>query len=331
MEGNPEMNLKQRFGALDDNIKLSDAVREEAEEVHNRLGRLVVADGVAKGTRLQGSFARHTMLGPKLRDIDKVVELADKWWDDLNGPGGPQKAISLVHDALARHLPGARFEAKKHALAITLPGEGFNIDAVPAFNCEDGSDLIYIADTEDDRWEPSNTYILIKTIAERNQECDGKFVRQVRMVKQAVHNANLSDALPGLHVETFTYYAVSAAVDHPDAVAATLRKGVELLGTGYYDPTGTDLISNRLSQAAVATAKNGIQRLADRAAEAQRLAAAGDEIAAAHIWAEIFGDPFPRPRADEKTRLQSLTTGAGVAATGATAARRTPTTRAWRP
>ena len=235
------------------------------------------------------------MLGPKLRDIDKVVELDDKWWDDLQGAGGPQKAISLIYDALAPHLPGARFEAKKHALAITLPDSGFNFDAVPAFNPEDRSSWIHIADTEDDRWEPSNSYILIDTITVRNQQCDGRFVREVRMVKQAVHNAGLSDVLPGLHVETFTYHAVSAAVDHPDAVAATLMKGVELLGTGYYDPTGTDLISNRLSQAAVATAKNEIQRLAGRAAEAQRLAADGKETAAARIWAEIFGDPFSPP------------------------------------
>ena len=331
MEGKPEMDLKQRFDALDDNIKLSDAVRKEAQDVHKRLGDLVEEAGVAKQTRLQGSFARHTMLGPKLRDIDKVVELDDKWWDDLQGAGGPQKAISLIYDALAPHLPGARFEAKKHALAITLPDSGFNFDAVPAFNPEDGSNWIHIADTEDDRWEPSNSYILIDTITVRNQQCDGRFVRQVRMVKQAVHNAGLSDVLPGLHVETFTYHAVSAAVDHPDAVAATLMKGVELLGTGYYDPTGTDLISNRLSQDAVATAKNEMQRLAGRAAEAQRLAAAGNEAAAAHIWAEIFGEPFPHLGADEKAFLQSLHTGTGVVATGATAARRAPTTRAWRP
>ena len=325
------MNLKQRFDALDDNIKLSDTVREEAQDVHNRLGDLVVAAGVAKRTRLQGSFARHTMLGPKLRDIDKVVEFDDKWWDDLNSPGGPQKAISLIHDVLAPHLPGARFEAKKHALAITLPGSEFNFDAVPAFNPEENSGWIYIADTEDDQWERSNTYILIKTIAERNQECDGKFVRQVRMAKQAIHNAGLSDVLPGLHVETFTYHAVPTAVDHGDAVAATLATGAQLLGGPYDDPTGTEQISDRLSAAAVARAKSGMEHLAARAAEAQRLADDGKEIAAAHIWAEIFGDPFPHPRADEKARLQSLNTGTGVAATGATAARDTPRTRAWRP
>ncbi|MCY4104337.1 MAG: nucleotidyltransferase [bacterium] len=325
------MNLKQRFDVLDDNIKLSNAVRKEAQDVHNRLGDLVVDAGVAKRTRLQGSFARHTMLGPKLRDIDKVVELDDELWDALNCAGGPQKAISLIHDALAPHLPGTRFEVKKHALAITLPGKEFNFDAVPAFNPEDGSNWIYIADTEDDRWEPSNSYILIDTITVRNQQCDGKFVRQVRMVKQAVHNAGLSDVLPGLHVETFTYYAVSAAVDHADAVAATLAIGAQLLGGTYSDPTGTDQISARLSAAAVARAKSGMQHLAGRAAEAQRLAADGKETAAAHIWVEIFGDPFPHPRADEKSRLQSLNTGAGAAATGATAARHTPITRAWRP
>lgn len=325
------MNLKQRFDALDDNIKLSDSVREQAQKAHNHLGDLVVAAGVAKRTRLQGSFARHTMLGPKLRDIDKVVELDDKWWDDLKDAGGPQKAISLIRDALAPHLPGARFEAKKHALAITLPDNGFNFDAVPAFNPKDGSDWIYIADTEADRWEPSNTYILIDTIAARNQECDGKFVRQVRMAKQAVRNAGLSDVLPGLHVETFTYYAVTTAVDHADAVAATLAMGAQLLGRPYDDPTGEDRISDRLSEAAVARAKSGMEHLASCAAKAQRLAAEGKEIAAAHIWAEIFGEPFPHPGADEKASLQSLNTGAAAAATGATAARRTPTTRAWRP
>lgn len=325
------MNLKQCFEKLDENIKLNDAERERAQKVHNQLGDLVVKAGGAKRTRLQGSFARHTMLGPKLRDIDKVVELDDSWWATLHGPGGPQKAISLVRDVLAPHLPGARFETKKHALAITLPGVGFAFDAVPAFNPEDESDWILIADTEDDRWELSSTYILIKAIAERNQKCDGKFVRQVRMAKQAIHNAELSDVLPGLHLETFTYHAVSAAVDHADAVAGTLAKGVELLGTGYYDATGTDKISARLPAADVATAKDGMQRLAGQAAEAQRLAASGNETAAAHIWADIFGTPFPRPRADEKAFLQSLHTGTGVAATGATPARRTPTTRAWRP
>ena len=331
MKGIVPMNLKERFGALNDNLKLNPEVRERAEKVHNHLGDLLVKAGVAKRTRLQGSLARHTMRGPKLHDIDKVVELHDSWREALLSPGGPQKAISLVRDALAPHLPGARFETKKHACAIALPGDGFNFDAVPAFNSEDGTGWIHIADTDDDRWEPSSTYILIGAIAARNQACDGRFVRQVRMAKQAVHEAGLSDLLPGLHIETFAYQAITSAVDHAQGVATTLSIGAQLLGGTYTDPTGTDRISDRLPPADVAAAKGEMVRLAGQAAEAQRLAATGSETAAAHIWADIFGQPFPRPGNGEKSFLQGLHTGAGIGATGATAARRTPTTRAWRP
>ena len=320
------MNLKKRFDALDNNLKLDPSVRQRAEEMHNHLGHLLVKADVAKRTRLQGSFARHTMRGPKLHDIDKVVELVDDLTDSLTKPGGPREAMSLIEDALTPHLPGARFEAKKHALAITLPADGFTFDAVPAFNPEDGSGWILIADTEDDAWEWSNTYILIDTITARNQACDGRFVRQVRMAKQAVHHAKLSETLPGLHVETFTYHAIATMQEHADAVAATLAKGAKLLDGRYTDPTGSDQISDRLSAADVATAKAGMQQLAEQAAKAQRLAAAGAETKAAHVWADIFGEPFPRPAVDEEGYLQSLYTGAAT-----TAARRTPTTRAWRP
>ncbi len=319
------MNLKKRFDALDNNLKLDPAERLRAQETHNRLGDLLVKAGVAKRTRLQGSFARHTMLGPKLKDIDKVVELVDDLTDSLKKPGGSRRAMSLIKAALAPHLPGASFEVKKHALAITLPAEGFTFDAVPAFNPEDGSGWIYIADTEDDAWELSNTYILIDTIAARNQVCDGRFVRQVRMVKQAVGHAKLADVLPGLHVEAFTYHAIASRQEHADAVAAALAKGAELLGGRYTDPTGWDWISDRLSAADRATARAGMQRLATQASTAQQLAASGAETEAAHIWADIFGEPFPRPPADEQGFLQGLYAGV------ATTARRTPTTRAWRP
>lgn len=319
------MDLKERFDALDNNLKLDPAERQRAQKTHNHLGDLLVKAGVAKRTRLQGSFARHTMLGPKLKDIDKVVELVDHLADSLTKPGGSLRAMSLIKDALAPHLPGAKFEVKKHALAINLPAEGFTFDAVPAFNPEDGSGWIHIADTEDDAWEPSNTYILIDTIADRNQLCAGRFVRQVRMVKQAVLHAKLDVVLPGLHVETFTYHAVGAKQAHADAVAATLAKGAQLLGGHYTDPTGLDRISDRLSAKDIATARMGMQRLATKAATAQQLAASGNETEAAHVWADIFGEPFPRPTVDEKGFLQSLYPSAAVTS------RRTPPTRAWRP
>ena len=323
------MNLNERFNVLDDNLKLDPEVRRKAEEAHNRLGDLLIEAGVAKRTRLQGSFARHTMRGPELHDIDKVVELVDSQYEWLSGPGGSKRAMEIIHRVLVPHLCGARFEIKKHALGISLPGDGFNFDAVPAFNPENGTGWIAIADTEDDAWEPSNTYILIDTIAERNQACDGRFVHQVRMAKQAVHHAGLSELLPGLHVETFAYQAITTAVGHSRAVAATLSMAAQLLGCQYTDPTGADRISDRLAPTDVVTARTEMQRLAGLAAEAERLVAIGDESAAARIWAGIFGEMFPHPGDNEKRFLQGLHAGGSVAPV--VVSRPTPTTRAWRP
>ena len=323
------MNLNERFNVLDDNLKLDPEVRRRAIDAHNLLGDLLIKAGVAKRTRLQGSFARHTMRGPELHDIDKVVELVDSHRNQLAGCGGSKRAMEIVRHALAPHLRGARFEIKKHALGINLPGDGFNFDAVPAFNLEDGTGWIDIADTEDDAWEPSNTYVLIDTIAERNQACGGKFVHQVRMVKQAVHHAGLSGLLPGLHVETFAYNAITTATGHSRAVAATLSMGAQLLDCSYTDPTGVDRISDRLAPTDVTTARTEMQRLAGLAADAERLAATGDETGAGRIWAGIFGEVFPHPRDSEKRFLQGLQAGAGVGP--AVISRPTPPTRAWRP
>ena len=62
-----------------------------AEEVHNFIDDILVNAGIAKRTRLQGSFARKTML-PPLHDVDKVIELVDDLVD--------QYAVRMAHSGL---------------------------------------------------------------------------------------------------------------------------------------------------------------------------------------------------------------------------------------
>jgi hypothetical protein len=320
------MNLRERFTALDENLKLDPAERKRAEDLHNRLGELLAKAGVAKATHLQGSFARKTML-PPLHDIDKVIELEDALREEFAGPSGPIAAMELISDTLQPDFPSASFEMRKHALRIVLPDQGFDFDAVPAFNLEGATRWIEIANTRDQNWERSNTYELIDVISDRNKACDGRFVRQVRMAKQVVQTAGISDALPGLHVETFAYEAISTATEHPEALSATLVKAVELLGGTYTEPTGVDQISDRLKAEQVVTAQAVLGPLSVRTTEALALAAAGDETRAAHIWADLFGEQFPRPAAVGETAfLRQLYAGVGVAST----ARAAPRTRAWR-
>jgi hypothetical protein len=311
--------LNERFDELDDNLKLDPADRKRAEVAE-------IAAGVAKRTRLQGSFACKTML-PPLHDIDKIIELVDDIADELAGPGGPQKAMELIRQRVADRLPGATFEYKKHALGIVMPGQDFDFDAVPAFNEDDGTAWIRIADTEDDDWEPSNTYELIEVIAARNQACGGRFVRQVRMVKQAVRTAWIE--LPGLHIETFAYQAINSNLPHAQAVAKTLSTAASMLAGTYTEPTGVDRIDLRLTSSQKAGAQANMATLSARADDALRLAADGDEVGAAKIWSDIFGaDVFPAP--DEPGDfLRDLNRGIGGTSVG-TPSPTTPRTRPWR-
>jgi len=325
------MKLSNWFAALDDNLKLDPDERKRAQEVHHFISDVLVNAGIAKRSRLQGSFARKTML-PPLHDIDKVIELVDDLWEEFNGAAGPNKAMERIRAALVPEIPSALFEVKRHALGILLPDDGFDFDAVPAFNPEDGTGWIQIANTEaaseEGAWMRSNTYLLIDTISARNLACVGRFVRQVRMAKQIIHTAGIADSLPGLHVETFAYDAITEVMEHPDAVSATLAKACELLGGPYSDPTGADQISDRLDSWKIATAKAAMGTLSAQAAQAVQLAAGGDEAGAGRIWADLFGEIFPRPNdAEEKSFLKGLFTGGTVAATN----RPAPSTRAWRP
>lgn len=320
-------NLKQRFDALDENLKLDPKERRHAELRHDQLGKALIAAGIAKRTRLQGSFARKTMR-PPLKDVDKVIELTDSLAAQLKRAGGPKEALTMIQDVVADLFPGSTFEVKKHALGIVLPGETFDFDAVPAINDGDSNAWIRIADTDDDGWEPSNTYQLIETVANHNQRCDGLFVHQVRMVKEACHNAGID--LPGLHLESFTYMAVTAAMPHPHAVAATLAVAVTALQGSYTEPTGVDIISNRLKPAQRAEALAKMQRLSSRAQDAIAAATAGDEHEASVIWGEVFGPKFPAPK-QPTALLRQLNAGHTLTAAGHVSNSRSTRTRPWRP
>ncbi len=329
------MKITERFAELDDNLKLDTAERRRAQELHQEISDVLGAAGLAKRCRLQGSFARKTML-PPLHDVDKVVELVDDLRVEFSGLNGPAMAMERIRGVLVPALPGAFFTVKKHSLGIWLPDYDFDFDAVPAFTT-DGTNLIEIANTEagagEDAWKTSNTYDLIAVVSARNIECGGRFVHQVRMAKQVFHEAGLSDSLPGLHIESFTYEAVTSVMDHAAAVAAALAKAAELLGSSYTDPTGVDTISDRIETWRVQALQPQVAALASKATEALDLATAGDEIGAAEIWAALFGDCFPVPtaadkqEADQRKQLTKLYTGGTLAVTS----RPAPSSRAWRP
>ena len=333
-----QISVKQAFDVFEERLRLAPGERARAEASHNAMTVYLITGGVAVATFLQGSFRRKTMRRP-LRDIDKVVILPDALRATLfSSAAGPDRATDLLQEVITRHYPSAAFERSRHALKVTLASQKFTFDLVPAFEKVGSDGDVLIANRDTGGWDPSNTRALIRTVAQRNQDCGGRFVQQVRMAKEWASRVAESHSVvfPGLHVESLAYLAITETLDHPLACARFFEAGSRALLGSYTDLTGVDVVSQKLkgSTAAVMTAACGESAI--QARRAVTCAAAGDHDAAAHIWHGLFGDAFPTPsRPAEAAALGAAFAGGSVVEGAVTPSRTGPQvmrpTRAWRP
>lgn len=322
------------FAEFDEALKLDPGERLRAERIHNEITAYLVKEGLITGAFLQGSFRRKTMIAP-LRDIDKVVILHESL-----RPLSPQQVMDRLEGALASKFPDAIFDRTKHSLKIDLGSDSFDFDVVPAWETSADDNDVLIANTKplpgESLWVRSNTRELIDVVSQRNQDTDGRFVRQIRMGKQVIKE-HLEGVIPGLHVESWAYEAVVDTTAHDEALAGILATAAQQIGGTYYEPTGVDRISDRLDPTDVARARPVLRDLADGASEARRLSEAGDAAAALAVWRSVCGDMFPEPppqTPDDALRNAftggSVTSAGTVSATPAAAQRSQPT-RSWAP
>jgi Second Messenger Oligonucleotide or Dinucleotide Synthetase domain len=320
------LSTKSAFSRFDENLNLDIKERLSAQNRHVKITDRLTALGLAASTFLQGSFARKTMLKP-LKDVDMVIVMHTDLEADLRRPGGPAHAMSLIQEAVSELFPTAEFDVDDkpaHALQVTFTDLGFTFDLVPALADPDpDSEIVHIADRENDTWEWSNTRTLNRVISARNQATGGRFVHQVRMLKSYKKDHPVLDDTCGLLWEAFAHDAVTAQVEDARALADTLAYAAQAVLGPVYDPTGVDDLTvdwtgiERSSYAAVLSAA------ARRAAEARRLEQDGDHPAAIEIWHALIGGPFPQAEAQSAgDALRALAAGSITSAGRAVSSRR---------
>jgi Second Messenger Oligonucleotide or Dinucleotide Synthetase domain len=322
------VNETEAFDKFDDKLKLDPAERLRAETCHNEITLLLQSKGLITSAFLQGSFARKTMIAP-LRDIDKVVILAES----LRALS-PDEVMDRLEDALHVAHPKATFDRTRHSLKIDFGNDSFRFDVVPAWETFTDDDDVLIANRDTAGWGRSNTRELMRVVAERNEDCNGRFIHVVRMIKHLVAYG-MDEVIPGLHVESIAYAAVQTPMPYPKASVAVVDAATQLLGNHYTEPTGEDRISDRLTDNERALAQNAFSAAAVKAREARALAEAGDHTNAIRVWRELFGEPFPAPEGQSLGAALAAAVGGSVTSTGhvssTTAARQSaPPTRSWR-
>src|SRR5664279_4541329 len=102
-------SIDDAFGAFDVSLNLSPTERTKAQTRHNEIRDELVKAGLLKGTFLQGSLARKTMLRP-LKDVDIVCLFAEVHREVLTAPGGPALAMAMMQEVVAKRWPSATFD-----------------------------------------------------------------------------------------------------------------------------------------------------------------------------------------------------------------------------
>ena len=155
-------------------------------------------------------------------------------------------------------------------------------------------------------------------MAVRNKHPNGRFVRQVRIVKGSKHSFPNSTILCSLAAESLTYVAALLQMSHARAVAVTLRYAAQRVLGSVLDPTGVDDLSVKWSGTQRQTYSTVLARGADRAEEALRLEGDAFFSAASNIWASLLGEDFPEPALQtEEEAIEGLVAGS-ITSTGRT-------------
>lgn len=313
-------SVVEAFDVLDTNLALDPGERARAELRHRAVENVLKGAGVAASTFMQGSFARKTMRKP-LKDIDIVVLLPQSLRAEHFTPDGARQVHELFRAPLAdRYGSKISFDQTNHAgkaLQLCFADVDFTIDLVAAFADEDpDSELVYIADRHEGSWEESNTRTLLRVVAERNSDTDGRFIHQVRMVKElTAEDRDLAD-LCGLVVEALAYAAIDRKLPHAQAVHVTLERASALVRGQVLDPTGVDDLAAKWTSAQRLAYSAAFRRTATTAANALERERTGDQATAIELWGSLLGPAFPPAPARSAADTIAGLVGGGVTATG---------------
>lgn len=305
------------FAELDENLKLDPSARVKAQTMHNAIRDELSAAGLIAGSFLQGSFARKTMLKP-LKDVDIVCLLPAGFWERLRGPDGPGKAMEWFKAPVKARWPRVEFDVGDKpagkALRLTFPDCQFTIDLVPAFEIED--DYVLIGDRFEGTWAPSNTRIQLRKVSERNQQTGGRFVHQVRELKELTKHHNELEFVTGIVVESLAYTVIEGKMLDMDATTVALEYAAIAVYSPVMEPAGDDDVTAKWTAAERATAARVYAQAARRAAEALSLERAGDADGAIDVWHSLFGDAFPQAPDRPLASVMTAWAAGSVSSTG---------------
>ena len=175
------MELPSYFQRYLQAIQPSRSSRERAIQLHTTLRKRLEADADFQDwfadTFLYGSYRRNTAIA-QIKDVDVCVLL--KIPPD-SGSYRPQSVVERLRRVLERNGYAAKTALQRRSVRIDLSGT--TLDVVPVAAHVEGGHLLYIPDRPLEQWIPTYPREHLVVATTLNQECNGRFIPLVKIVK----------------------------------------------------------------------------------------------------------------------------------------------------
>jgi hypothetical protein len=328
--------IEKAFDEFERNVvRLPNELNRQAQEVHPKVRKAAESAFPGETTSwLGGSYGRKTQAGPKLKDIDVIIEFNDV--DDLllSSPSGflDQVARAALTCDLVRTA-----EPRRRAVECILHSYEFTVDIVPGICHPDGKRLYLANHSLKDgvnEWQLLHPRGQLTAARDRNAETDGRYIRVVRIIKYWNQQFGKENKpLRSYHAEALVYHSIGSGGGFVNAVLAFFDHAHAMLAPGMLtsDPGDpgqyVDLLLEDHERAAAH------QCIAQARAKAHEAAALADADEAAEVWGQIFPG-FPSPGMSSSRVRRALVGGTGVTGTGivpGSEGRERIKGRSWRP
>lgn len=283
--------IDDAFGKLKHNLEITATEQKLAAARHETVRDHVRGKWQLVDDFLTGSYRRETKT-KKLKDVDIFLVI------DLTGPqGGYRNRPPLdVLNALLKVLRERWPEAHRDGMAIVIPygDDVMSIEAVPAFK-RTGSGY-FIPNPAAGTWIATNPKRHHELSTEKNEECDGKYVPLVKMIKGI--NRELGEPVsPSFLLEVMAQTIVKTpAGRYQDEIVLFLATAADSIDRVWLDPAGlggdVNTVMSPTQKRTAAAALREAQAVAERAVD---LEDDGQDRAAYAEWKKLFGDRMTKP------------------------------------
>jgi hypothetical protein len=279
------------FANLRSQLEITKSEQDLAKRRHTEI-RDVVADAwQLEDHFLTGSYRRQTKT-KRLRDVDVFVVI------DSNGPQaglrqkGPATLLAELKEILDQKYDSVVIDQMACTIHFGDDEEIMSFDVVPAFKRKGGG--WEIPDTERG-WIATNPKRHHELTTQKNDDCDGKFVPFVKMVKGA--NRELGDPVdPSFLLEVMGLQLVAEPFGrYQDELNWFFATAADEISRDWPDPIGIGPDVNSMTSSERGKAATALRDAQQIAESAVWLEDEGKERAAVEEWRKLFGWRMPRP------------------------------------